>query len=405
VPHICHISTTCNLRSGSAKRTLTILKACIALGYQVTYICGRSHDITPSDLPGGRIIILPVLLKYVQILSDLKALISLVRILRTLQVDLVHTHLAKAGIIGRVASKLAHVPLIVHTVHGPTFATGVRPVKRGFYWLLEKVAAQCTDFFVFVGQDLRRAYIRAHICRNDSSSVIYTGRPSEDFHMSALTAAEKEGLRRGLCDNKDPSLLLLSVGRIVPSKRQGHAIDVLGSICRRGVDARLAIVGQAFLPEEQRYKGHLERRAQYKGVSDRVHFPGFRQDILRVIQAADAVVLTSRYEGLPNIAVEARIAGTPLVSYALPGVKEIIEDGRTGVLVRDGDLHEVEHAILRIFSGETCLTPTIKSGLPDLETQFSLKRMVEKTMRLYQWLIAHSRSRSNRPCQRLQVSS
>ncbi len=403
--HICHISTTGNLRSGSAKRTLAILKSCVGQGYQVTYICGRSHDITPSDLPGGRLIVLPDLVKYVHIPSDLKALTSLMRTMRIIRPDLVHTHLAKAGILGRLAAKLVHVPLIVHTVHGPTFPARVSPCNRAVYWLLEKIAAQWTNFFVFVGQELRGSYIRSRICRNNNSVVIYTGKPSEDFHMPELTAAEKEALRRGLCNHHDPKFLLLNVGRIVPSKRQEHAIDVLGSVWRKGVDVRLSIVGEAFLPEEKRYRDSLERRALWEGVSDRVHFSGFRQDILRVIQAADAVVLTSSYEGLPNIAVEAKIAGTPLVSYDLTGVAEVIEDGRTGVLVREGDLQGLEDAVLRIFLGATCLTQITKPDLKDLEARFSISRMVEKKRRLYQRLIAHSRHSSSQTCPPIQVSS
>lgn len=383
MPHICHIATTCNLRSGSAKRTLTILKACIARGYQTTYICGRSHDITSSDLPGGRVLVLPDLVKYIHILSDLKALKSLVKILRTIRPDLVHTHLAKAGIVGRLAAKLTRVPVIVHTVHGPTFAPGVRPVNRALYWLLEKMAARWTDFFVFVGQELRRSYIRARICRKAASTVIYTGRPPADFQQNELSASQKRELRHNLCNKHDPEFLMLSVGRIVPSKQQHHCIDVLSHICQNGVDARLAIVGQAFLTEEKSHRDELVCSASLKGVGDRVHLTGFREDILDVIQAADVVLITSKYEGLPNIAIESRIARTPIIGYALPGVKEVIEGGKNGWLVPKGDIRGLGDAVLNLFFSRGYLGDKSTTSLGELEKKFSITHMVENELDLY----------------------
>lgn len=152
---ICHISTSFLRRAGIARRTAAIVAACAERGYRVSLIAGRDHDLVDGDLPGVAIEIVRELAKPVRPLADATAVRRLGRLLRSLKPDLVHTHLAKAGILGRRAAARCGVRPIVHTVHGPTFPSHLPAPRRLLFRALERRAARLTDALVFVGEELR----------------------------------------------------------------------------------------------------------------------------------------------------------------------------------------------------------------------------------------------------------
>lgn len=381
--HICHISTTFNLKAANARRGIQILEASVAEGHRTTLITGRVHDVTERDIPGVTIIIIPHLIKYLNFKSDILALFALVKILRKIKPDIVHTYLAKAGITGRIAARLSSVPHVMHTVHGPTFSSSLHPLVRSCYWFLEKMCSYFTNTYVFVGDELRQTYIKALICSNESSVVVYTGRRKDELGGSSLSENEKQLLRIELSGNKKSDFLMMIVGRIVPSKQHEHAIMVMAELRREGVNADLTIVGACLLEEERIYEKKLRKIIAQLDVRDHVHFIGFRNDILDVMEVADAIVMTSKYEGLPNVAVESVIAKTPMVTYLVSGVAEVLDPGKTGFIVPNGDMIKMKEALLTIYS-DPGLVSRLKIHSPKIiYDKYHVDTMIKEKIDLY----------------------
>lgn len=360
--HICHISTTFNQRSGSARRTTSILQECVQREYTVSLIVGRDHDISPGDLPGVSIYSVPQLVKYVNPRLDIIAPIKITQVLKRIAPDMVHTHLAKGGILGRTAAKLAGVPYTLHTVHGPTFPEGMHLAKRTVYRGLEKICGNFTDAFVFVGEELRQSYINAGICRQCNSHVIRTGRPDDVLDRRKLDDSRRRFLRDELGCPSEDDFLVVSVGRIVPAKQFDHAVHILSRIRREeGVPARLVIVGKSLLAEEKDYEMKIRQLANDLGVEEFVFFVGFRKDVIDIMDASDAVLLTSLYEGLPNVAVEALIADTPMVTYNVSGVREVLQHIPPNSIIDPGNIGKAVAALV-LLSQQKCITPAGLDG-------------------------------------------
>ncbi len=389
--HICHISTTFHRRSGSARRTTTLLEACVAAGYRASLVVGGSHDLRPADLPEVTVEVVPELAKAIRPRHDLAALAGLERALGRLRPELVDTHLAKAGILGRRAAARRGVPRTVHTVHGPTFPEHLPIVRRRLFRALERHAARRTDAMVYVGEELMASYLAAGVGSPARSRVIRTARPEGQLAFRPPGADQRSALRRDLCRGEACELLLAFVGRLVPAKRPEHAIEAAGRLRARGVDARLVIVGQALDASEAAWEQRLRRRFQ---AAPGVHFAGFRHDVLEIMSCADAVLITSRHEGLPNVAVEAALAGTPVVGYRMLGLTELVEPYRAGLLVSPSTPEQLAEALLELrgrpSGGAERTGERAGARRRALAAEYSSKRMVDATLALYRELLRGS---------------
>ncbi len=282
---------------------------------------------------------IPELGKYIVPRSDVHAFFKLRRLFLKLKPTVVHTHLAKAGIIGRSAARMAGVPVIFHTVHGPSFPKSFSWPKRILFRRLEQMCSRWTAFTFFVGDELRKSYVTSGAVNPSRSGVVRSGRPKEDFdRVFTISDSERTKIRQGLCRDSE-AFLMACVGRLVPSKQQTHAIEILSKLRQKGYKAELLFVGDAFLEEEKGYASVLKDLARQLNVNEVTHFLGYCDNALELMAIADAVILTSKYEGLPNVAVEAALVGKPFVSYSVGGVSEVVINGKTGFIVPQGDQH------------------------------------------------------------------
>ena len=382
--HICHISTTFNLRSGSARRTSAIIRESVRLGYRVSLVIGRDYDLKESDLPGVAIYHVARMVKYVKPGCDCRAPGDIKKILAEIKPDIVHTHLAKGGILGRIAAKRAGVPCILHTVHGPTFPSRIGLHKRIIYRTMERFCGRMTDRFIFVGKELQQAYIQARVCSCENSHVIRTGRPDKVIDRQALSDSKRQRLRNDVFDGFGDDFLIVTVGRLVPAKQLEHAVLITAKLRQKGVPARLAIVGKSLLVEEQGYERRLLQLARDLQVDGFVVFTGFRTDVPDIMDAADAVLLTSRYEGLPNVAVEALIAKTPMVAYNVSGISEVLRHKKTGYIVQQGDVDHAVAGLLFCHSGGMKLSGQDERQRHAMLDSFRESTMLQQKMKLYE---------------------
>lgn len=253
--------------------------------------------------------------------DDARAMAVLVRELRRLRPDIVHTHTAKAGALGRTAARLAtrngRRPRIVHTFHGHVLHGYFRPAVRRGIVTVERQLARGTDRIITVGSPVRDDLLAAGIGRPEQYAVV----PPGVDPLPTVPAAEA---RRSL-GVPDGRPVVAFVGRLTRIKRPDRAVDAMRAVREAGIDAHLVVAGDGDL------RHTTERRAAVLG--DAVTFLGWTSDIGRVLSAADVIVLTSDNEGMPVTLAEAAHAGVPAVATDVGGVAEVVADGATGLVV------------------------------------------------------------------------
>lgn len=382
--HICHIQTTFRLGAGSTKRTCAIIKGFSEKGYKVSLIVGRDSDeLNFLSESGVSVYIIPVLRKYISPLNEIAAFIRLLNILKEIEPDVVHTHLAKAGILGRFAAKLSRVPVVLHTIHGPTFPPNINWLKRNLYRFLERKACQITDFIFFVGEELRESYISVGAAHMAHSAVVKTAKPFGNFDSFQLTS---EDFRKQFCHDQN-CFIATYIGRVVPSKQQADAIYIISGLREEGINIEFFLIGEAFLEEEKSYIIELKHLVRELNIENVVHFLGFRNDAINIMSLSDIVIFTSKYEGLPNVPIEASMVGTPVIAYDVCGIREIIEHGKTGYVVPQGDQSSFCYFIKKLY-----FNPELKTLFGDTAkgkdySEYDEQYMVKRKLSYYEKIL------------------
>lgn len=328
MPKICHIITTFFETSGSTRRTLTEVDHLIKKGWTVHLIIGKDASsalITECVEKGIEVFQINSLCKYIHPFREISAFFQIVRILEEQKYDIVHTHLAKAGILGRFAARKAGLKVIVHTVHGPSFPKSFNWVLRTLFVALEKMAGRCTTAMIFVGKEISGNYIDAGIADPQKSYLIYTGRDFTAYKNALnMSAAQKAAIRNRHGIRPD-DIVLGCVGRIVPSKGYTVPIGAMPTLLKTYPNARLIIIGKANLPEERHYEAKLRGMIGELGLGDSVVLVDYQKDIAQYYAIMDIFLLPSHYEGLPNVTLEAAVMDIPVVAFDCGGVKEVFE--------------------------------------------------------------------------------
>jgi len=252
---------------------------------------------------------------------DRAALDTLTRLLGTSGYDVVHTHSAKAGALGRLAAHRAGVGRIVHTLHGFPFHEFQSAARRGAYVRIERWLGRRTHAFLAVGSAVAAEAIRRRIAAPDR---IRTIPPVVDPIVVAPGQAAR-GLARRRLELPTGVRLVGTVGRVDYQKAPEHWIDALASI--NCPDVWGIWIGDGPL------RGELLARAHQRGLGERFRLLGHRDDVAELLPALDVFALASRYEGLPCALVEAIMAGVPAVATAVNAVPDLVVPGETGLLV------------------------------------------------------------------------
>ncbi len=250
-------------------------------------------------------------------IADLKAFFGLVRTIKTLKPDVIHTHTAKAGVLGRMASIIAGRGAVrIHTFHGHLLHGYFASWKTKIIVIIEKFFASRTHFLIAVGNEARKDLVAAGIGKADQYSVFFPGLPQPH-------TASKSEIRKNL--ELDPTAIYCTfVGRLTQIKRPDRLLDVAAAMVKREVDIHFLIAGEGELFESSK------ARAIAEGLS--VTFLGWRKDIDDLFAASDIAILTSDNEGIPLTLIQAAQAGLPIVAPAVGSISDIVENDKTGFL-------------------------------------------------------------------------
>lgn len=354
-------------------------------GYDTTLVAGdvaRGEESMAfvAESEGVEIVRVAGLSREIAPLRDLVAAARLAREIRRTRPDILHTHTAKAGAVGRLAALLAgsaRPRVVIHTYHGH--------VLRGYFgrlgtWLfraVERAFARNTDVLVAVSPQVRDDLVEIGIAPERRFAVVRLG---IDLEPRVATTVDRAEARRQL--GIGPGRFVVGwFGRMTAVKRTDDLIDALVALRGRGVDACLLLVGDGTDRER------LELRARELGVARDVFFLGYQKDVARWYAVADAVVLTSVSEGTPVTIIEALAAGRPIVSTNVGGVADVVRDGVDGFLVEVGDTAAMAARLAEIAADPALAKRLGQAGRKRVLRRYAVARLVDDVDRLYRALL------------------
>jgi glycosyltransferase involved in cell wall biosynthesis len=342
---VMHVITRLAL-GGAADNTLRQMSAMTGGGYDATLAVGLAASeprfVERARRQGCRLIDVPALDRELAPARDLRALATLVRLLRRDRPGIVHTHTSKAGFVGRLAARLAGVPAIVHQPHGHIFYGYYGRAVTAFYVALERIAARWSDRLVMLTDREIDEHLALGIGRRPQFVTVPSGVPTAELRARAPA---RETARRALGLPAD-AFVVAAIGRLVPVKGFDVLVQAMPAL-RAAVPGSLAIVvGDG--PEE----GVLSALAERLGVREHVRLHGPSADVVSVLAAADVLAAPSRNEGMGRSLVEAMALGIPVVGTTVGGIPTVVGDDEAGRLVPADDAAALAAALIELGRDE-----------------------------------------------------
>ena len=325
---------------------------------------------------GVKCIPLPPLVRKINPLQDFRAFVSLWILIRQEEPDIVHTHSSKAGFIGRWAAWLAGVPFIVHTPHGHVFFGHFDPMMSRIFLLVEKITALITDCMVALTEGEKNDYVELSIIKPARIDIIHSG-VDIDRYLETQVNIEKKKRSIGL---NPKSLVVGTVGWLLPIKGPMHLLNAMIKIWQSISDVQLVYVGKGDMERA------LKQQAMKMGVSDKVKFLGWRDDVHEIIPVFDLFALPSLNEGMGRVLVEAMAAGKAVVASNVGGIPDLVHHGQNGFLVEPGDVNGLSAAIEKLLADENLRREMGKRGQA-MAYNFSEGKMIKKIDALYASLL------------------
>ena len=319
------------------------------------------------------------LVRPVNPIRDFLAYRQLVHEFRQFQPDIVHTHSGKAGLIGRLAAKKVGVPLIIHSIHGPSFGAFQGSVANAIFSEAERFAGARTDHFITVADAMKTQYLAAGIGREENYTQIFSGFDLNPFLVSNNSATLRKKL--GL---KDDDFVVGKIARLFELKGHEHLFSIAPNLVRRIPNIRFLLVGDGILRED------YERLAKRTGCEENFVFLGLVPpvEIPKLVGIMDCLVHLSQREGLPRALPQAMAAAKPVVAFDCDGAGEVCLDEQTGSLIPAGDLAKLEESLVRLAKDSPLRQSLGQAGQAFVKEKFSVERLVEDQYQLYQRLLA-----------------
>jgi glycosyltransferase involved in cell wall biosynthesis len=318
--------------------------------------------------------------------SDRAAYKKLKKIIEEFQPDIVHTHAAKAGALGRKAASACKVPVIVHTYHGHVFHSYFGSLKTTFYKLIERRLAAKSDAIVAISPIQKQELVNEHrICSADKVHVIHLGFDLEVFQDRIFEKRKETRSKYGLTDS---DVAVAIVGRLAPIKNHTLFLDVLERLFQEGTRFKVFIVGDG---SEQQL---IEKRVQTLNTlfGPNITMTSWIKDIASFNAGMDVICLTSDNEGTPVSIIEAQATNIPVVVTDVGGVRDIVLDGETGFIVPPRDIESFAEKLKILVTDEKKRKKMSQNGWKFVEEKFHYKTLAKNMEQLYRMLLEKKNS-------------
>jgi len=350
--------------------------------YESVLVTGMEepHEGTLKDLAASRGVhmeVIPEMGREVHWRKDIVTIGKLLKLMRQYRPHIVHTHTAKAGLVGRIAARLAGVPIVCHTFHGHVFKGYFNPVKTKVFIQLEKFGAFLSDRIITLSEGLRDEIINLGISRTNHFAVIPLGFDLSPFARQSRYHGE---FRRELGITSQERLVG-AVGRLTKIKNLPLLLNAIQRIHQVDPHLHLVLVGDGELRQE------LEDYVRHLGIRPVVHFTGWRRDLPFIYSDLEAVIISSDNEGTPVCLIEAMAAKCPVVATRVGGVENLIADEQTGRLVPPGEVESLAQGILRTFQEPQKTRTMAEKGQAAILALYHQDRLLKNMDELYRQLL------------------
>lgn len=299
-------------------------------------------------------------------------LLRMIKLLKSIKPEVLHTHGGTPGFWGRVASKFCKVPAVVHTFHGIHYLTKPRTFKKCFFKIIDRYLKILTDYTICVANaDLKKG-LRAKILKASASGVVRNGIEIKIFDSKEIW---REG--RELLKIPATATVVGTIGRLHEQKGYEYLIDAAKHLIEENESIYFLIVGEGEL------RANLERQVSSLRIRDSVIFAGARTDVPRMMTLFDLFVLPSLWEGLPLVLLEAMASKVPIVASAVDGVMEIIEHNQDGILIPPKNSQAIINGINILLNDKEFATNLTNNAYKKVTREFCSQKMVSELEDIY----------------------
>ncbi|MEO8788298.1 MAG: glycosyltransferase [Chitinophagaceae bacterium] len=339
-------------------------------------------------------VVVPEMLRSINFKADRAAYNQVKKIIQEFKPDVVHTHAAKSGAIGRLAAHACKVPVIVHTFHGHVFHSYFGRVKSNAFVQIERYLAKKSSGIIAISDIQKHELADTYrICKPEKIEVIPLGFDLDHFSSDSDRKRQSFRTRYGIQENE---VAIGIVGRIVPVKNHALFVAAAAKMVKESMyPLRFIIVGDGDMRPD------MEEKFRQANIPY-AYFPENPQPVQaictswltatdEVFAGLDIVALTSHNEGTPVSLIEAQAAGRPVVSTNVGGVADVVADGVTGYVVPPGDVNAFAQALLRLADGKLLRKAFGKSGQIAVKNHYSYQRLVADMDGYYRHLLAQNK--------------
>lgn len=378
---VVHIITKLEL-GGAQQNTLYTVTHLNPDQFETYLISGKGGILDPeASILGDRLFFVPELKRKIHPFYDVGALFKTINILKKLRKKwtnipvIVHTHSSKGGILGRLAGYVAGVPVIVHTYHGFGFHDFQKKWLQKLYIFLEKLAGKITHQLIFVSKDNARRASELGLVKN-SPLIIRSGISFKKFkEMNFGPSRIKKELNL-----PETIPLVIQVACFKPQKAPLDFIDMANEVIRKTSNVHFLMMGDGEL------RTFIEDKINQLHLSPYITLLGWRRDIPDLLAESDVFVLSSLWEGLPRVLIEARLSGLPIVTTNIEGAEEMVENGKTGFIVPKKDYLALAGKVLYLLQNPF-VAKKMGEAARAVSVEFDIDEMVRRQEQLYLKLI------------------
>jgi glycosyltransferase involved in cell wall biosynthesis len=385
---IVHIITRLIL-GGAQENTLITCKLLAQRGHDVTLLTGpaigpEGELFNQAQNQGYKVVVIDKLIRAINPLYDISAYYQIKKNLREIKPDIVHTHSAKAGILGRLAAnklKTQNPKLkTIHGIHGLSFHPYQSQWLNKFYIAAEKAVAGSTDFFISVADAMTEQSLAAGIGKKEQYITAYSA-IEEDAYLTPIPDETKKAFRREYGIPED-SIVLITIARLFMLKGHDYIIESARELSKRYKNCYWLFVGNGNLAD------HYKRQISILGLAERIKFTGLLppSQIPLAIQSSDILVHCSLREGLARTLPQAMLAGRPAISFDVDGAKEVVNDN-TGRLIEPKNIEQLIKACAELIEDKNLRERLGSQARESVKTKFAPKTMVDTIEAVYKQLI------------------
>ncbi|MFC1699094.1 glycosyltransferase family 4 protein [Candidatus Omnitrophota bacterium] len=366
---------------GPAIHTVLLAEGLDENRFKTVLVCG-TPEASEGDMfylaeeKGVRPVIIPELGRRLNLRDDAIAFWKLFGLVNKEQPDIIHTHTAKAGTLGRLAGMLYNLLAgrqrcrLIHTFHGHVLHSYFGRIKSKLFIWIERFLAIFTHQIIAVSEGVRKELIDLKIAPAKKIVIVSLG-----LELERYLKIENNGF-----ENRNRKSVGI-IGRLVPIKNHRMFLDAakrLKDTQGSGRSIKFLIVGDGPLRQE------LESYAKDLGIAEDVTFTGWVRDLEQIYSELDVVALTSLNEGTPVALIEAQAAARPCVATCVGGVTNVIEEGRSGLLVPAHDIDKFAQALLKLLSNPDLALSMGRYGRARIKNEFSKRRLLRDIGRIYE---------------------